>query len=319
MDTIRQKAARSITLFGMFNCLLMDPLVRGDLEGSMDGMTRLNLPIQASPYMLGQNIGGIQTQGNIIHFHTDNTLSPLYATGKYTASVEDGAPSTTPTVVAAAAQADSTTAPVPAGRGNPASSWDAASAGNIAWVLTEVVDEREGLGTRYPATGAGFTAVGVGEEVKFTVKTGDALADSVRVYRLDDQTGALDDGSDMLEAYFIWETPGSGDGSNIIFYDNNDIRPNTSMVFGLRLLSRSARDMNAGGLTLAQKNSASYLSNNDTPQNTVAVASLGPQMGILNLAVVLAHVSRPLLYSAYVPEVRNPFQNIVFKNIGLRT
>ena len=72
----------------------------------------------------------------------------------------------------------------------------------------------------------------------------------------------------------------------------------------------------AGAYDHARAKSAAYLGASDHPRNTVSVATLGPTMGMLALASVLAEVDRPLFFSACCPQVRNPYQNVAFKNIG---
>ena len=308
VNNIRSRTARAITMFGRFNCLTMDPLVRGDLEGSMDAAHRLDLPISAQPYMIGQNIGGIRTQGGIVYFDTDNTLTPMHSRPQYSASVGRGAPTTVPTVTATAQADNATTDTV-------TSLWDAASAGNIFWVVTETVDEVEGLGVRVPASG--YTAVAAGQEVDLNIRPGNPLADSFKVYR-----GNEDDGGLATDAWFIFEVANSGGGAAVHAFDNNLYRPNTSWAFGLAITSSSERALHSGredAYESARAKSSTFLKGNDRPdRNTVAFAELGPSMGVMALAAVLAQVDRPLLYSAGAPICRNARQNIVFKNIGLR-
>lgn len=308
IQNLRDRIGKGITLFGAFTSLITDPLVRGDLEASMDPAQRLNLPIDARPFMLGQQIGGIQSQGSRVYFETDNTLSPIWYRPQYDVALEDGAPTTLPTVVSAA-QADNATTDT------TTSKWDAASAGAIFYVVTEVVQEKEGLGTRSPA-GAGTLAVLAGQEVELTITPGNVLADSFRVYRGEATGGLL-----STDAWFAFEVAGNHVGV-VTAFDNNLRRPNTSEAYGLRVLSGSERAMHNGMVDAywrAQDSSASFLSGNDKPGNTIAVAELGPSMGIMALASILAEVDRPLVYSACCPEVRNPRQNVVFTNIGLQT
>ncbi len=303
-ETIRERVTKGITLFGRFTCLIMDPFARQNLESHLDSAQRLDMPIAAKPYMVGQNVGGLQTQGGITYFETDNTLSPIWATGQYTTSLAEGAPTTTPTVSVS----------IGAPGGGRESRWDALSAGNVYWVVTEVVDELEGLGTRFPA-GAAFTAVAAGQEATLTLTSGNPLADSMRVYR-----GTEDDVSDPGDAWFIYEVAGNGTGAAITSYDNNFNRPNTSWAFGLNIRSKSERALHDGLLDSyhrAVESNANFLGQPDNPRNTVAVAELGPSMGIMALASILAEVDRPLVYSACAPQVRVPRQNITFKNIGL--
>lgn len=309
-DTIRDKFAKAITLFGAPSCMLMDPLTRGDLELSMDPAQRLAVPTTFSPLMVGQNLGGIQTQNGRMYFETDNTLSPIYARPQYSTTVHDGAPTGTPTV-AATAGADGTSPDT--------SKWDASSAGDCYWVVTEMVDEMEGLGTRFPAALGSFTAVAADQEVTLTLTPSSAETDSFKVYR-----GRDADGQDALsDAWFIFEVSAAAGGGAVTAYDDNLYRPNTSWAFALNIVSASANALHtpsATGTLSAYENararSANFLSMADSPRNTVAVATLGPAMGILALASILAEVDRPLMYSACAPEMRNPFQNFGFINIG---
>ena len=308
IQNVRDRIGKGITLFGSFTCLITDPLVRGDLEASMDPAQRLELPIDARPFMLGQQIGGIQSQGTRVFFETDNTLSPIWYAPQYDTELEEGAPTTVPTV-AAVAQADNATTDT------VTSAWDAAQAGDVFYVVTEVVEEREGLGTRFPA-GAAVLTVAAGQEVELTLTPTNVLADSFRVYRGLDTTGLL-----STDAWFIFEVAGSHVGA-VTAFDNGKDRPNTSEAYGMRVISASERTMHSGMVDSyfrAVDNSAQFLKNNDKPGNTVAVAELGPSMGIMALASVLAEVDRPLVYSACCPEVRNPRQNVVFKNVGLQS
>lgn len=304
VDTIRERLANSFVLFDMFTCLLMDPHARSDFEGSLDSATRLPFPIQSSAYMVGQQVAGIQTQGNTCFFETDTTLSPVYGQGggQYTTDLEYGAPTGRPTVTAAAG-AD--------GSSPDTSAWTADYAGNVYYVVTEMVDEVEGLGTRAPASGT--IAVAASEEVTLTITPANPLADSFKVYR-----GLSTDTADT-DAWFIFEVANSGSGSAVTAYDDNLKIPNTSTAFGLNIVGQAERAVH-GGLVdsyhRARESSASFLNAPDEPGNTVAIAELGPTMGIMALASILAEVDRPLVYSASTPEVRNPYQNIYFYNIG---
>lgn len=299
VDTIRDKMGKAATLFGVPNLLMMDPLVRSDFEGTLDGAQRLNLPIQASPYMIGQLIGGIQSQNGVLRFMTDNTLSPIYSRPKYRTDLVEGAPTTIPALVSIAAGAPG---------GGEVSKWDAASDGNIFYMITETVNEREGLGRRAPATS--YTAITPGQKMTIHVTPGNPTADSFKVYRGNDSS---------TDAWFVFEVANSGGGGDVTITDLNDERPNTSRAFALRIDSDSARALMAprpDAFEYAKSMADKFFRQPDRKQNTVSVANLGPPMGILNLAAVLAQVSRPLVYSAHSPQVKNAFQNFVFKNIG---
>lgn len=311
LDSVRDKVGKGIVNFGRFSSLIMDPLARADLEASFDAAHRINVPNPLAPYLVGQSIGGIQTQGGVTYFETDVGLSSIYSRPQYTTDLIDGAPTGTPTVVVTAQADNSTTDTVD-------SKWDADSAGNIYWVVTEMVDEKEGLGTRYPA-GSGYTAVAAGQEAAMVLTPSSAEVQSFKVYR-----GAEDENQVLAtDAWFIFEVAAAAGGAAVTAFDNNLFRPETTWAFGLNIISSSERALHTykgdGTLTAyehARARSTDFLRNADTPRNTVAVASLGPTMGILALASVLAEVDRPLVYSACCPEVRNPLQNFVFKNIG---
>jgi len=305
-DTVRDRVSRGIQVYGRFTCLFMDPLTRGDFEKSMDGANRLNFPLGARPYHLGSNIAGLQTQGGVTRFVTDNTLSAMYSHPQYTAAQEEGAPTTLPTVTGVV---------IGAPGGGRVSIWDAASAGTVYYVLTEVVNEKEGLGVRSPATPATYHTVAAGQEVAITVTPGTSIADSFRLYR-----GVSTDDGGLTSAWFIQEAANSGGGGAVVIYDLNAQRPNTGWAFGLNLHSRASKALLAPNPTAyfdSVAQSASFLTQNDMPnRNTCAVAHLGPQMGEMQLAPVLATLDRPLLYSAYAAECRNPWQQVAFRNIG---
>lgn len=303
-DTIRDRCADAINLFGFITCLIMDGFGRADFEKSLDPATRLPMPIDMKPYMLGNAVGGLQTQGSVVRFFTDNTLSPRWYGGQYVAAAQEGGPSTIPTVSAAAGAVG----------GGRTSEWDSSSAGDIYWVVTETVDELEGLGRRFPATAATYTTVAAGQEVTLTLTPGNALADSFKVYR-----GSSADTADT-DSWFIFEVANTGAGAAVTAYDDNLERPNTSRAFGLNIASMAEQALGRGGPEAyysAREKSAEFFQMADDPvNNTIACAELGPSMGILALASVLAEIDRPLMYSACSPECRNPFQNFVFKNIG---
>lgn len=296
IDTIRARMGKGTVLFGGFTDLIMDPFTRLDFESQLDPAQRLPIPAMGSPFMLGQMVGGLQTQFGKVHFHTDNILSPEYYAGRYTTTLETGAPSSLPTVAAPSAGAHST------------SKFNAGDAGSFFWVVTEVVDGIEGLGTRAPS-GSSVTAVAAGDRVTLSITPGNALADSFRVYR-------GNSGDAVTDAWFLFEVSNSGSGGAVTAYDTNSYRPNTSHAFGFRLMGPGQQALHGpGGLDAARAASSSFLQAKDNPKNTIAVAHLGPQMGIMALGAILATLSRPLVYSAFAPEVRNPYQNVYFYNI----
>lgn len=303
VDTLRRKIGETITLFGFTSALFMDPLVRSDFESSLDSAQRLNLPSGMAPFRVGQHISGLQTQGGVAYFETNNTLSPLHSRGPYSPKLQKGAPPNKPTVVITA-QAD--------GDSDYDSLWDASSAGDVFYVITEVVDDREGLGRK-----TALTTVNAGQEVKLVITPTSTEVESFRIYR-----GHEDTGTDDTDAWFIFEVAAAADGSAVTVYDDNRFRPRTSMVFGLNIVSDSFDAMtapNENAYYNAREKSADFLSQSDRETNTVAVATLGPKYGIMALASVLAEVDRPLMYSAQTLEVRNPYQNFVLINVGYRS
>lgn len=304
VESLRDRVSKGIMLHGAFNTLLMDPLVRGDFEGTLDAAERLELPIGGKAFLVGQNIGGIQTQNGQIWFETDNTLSAMHSRPQYSTETHEQTPTSVPTVVAAAGAVG----------GGRVSKWDAASAGNVYYVVTEVVSEMEGLGTRAPSTGT--IAVAAGQEVTLTLTAGNWQADRFRVYR-----GTDADTADT-EAWFIFEVANGATPGAVTAYDLNEWRPNTSVAFALRVSSWATRAMRAGertGYYAAQAMSASMVGTQDDAQSTVAMVNLGPKMGVMQIAPIAPTVDNPLLYSAFAMEVRNPRQNFVFKNIGRQT
>jgi hypothetical protein len=302
-ETIREKIAKIISLFGYATTMIMDPFSRADFEASLDPAQRLPIPAGVKPIMVGQNVGGITTQGGQVMFHTDNTLTPLYAQKKYKATAMSGAPSR-----------PSVTGAVGAPGGSRTSKFNATDAGNYFWIITEVKDDRESLGYRWPVSGT--QAVAAGEEVTLTITPADPYSDSFRIYR----SISSDDASTDL--YCIDEAANSGSGAAVAYYDGNHERPGTSCAFLLSINSDSADDLNSapsGSLSsysLAAERSEKFLGQEDREDNTVTMVNLGPAMGVMQLATILATTARPLLYSACAMQVRNPFKNFVFKNIG---
>jgi hypothetical protein len=60
------------------------------------------------------------------------------------------------------------------------------------------------------------------------------------------------------------------------------------------------------------------LANPAQPKNTFTLATLGPWMGIFDLAHILHTASRDLVFSAFTPVLTHPFQNVVWTNVGNR-
>lgn len=316
VDTLRYYRVKSVERFGGFEQLYCAPGARSDIEASLDASHRLELgrtnPVQA--LMVGQNVGGIITHGGLVYFQSDNTLTSMYYAPFYAARTDKqtGWPTTTPTVVAAAQTDDSDGDDV-------ASKWDTGymGAGNVFYVVTEVVDEQEGNGTRYPALVTNYTAVAAGEEVKLTLTPSNGSTKSFRVYRGTDADGAL------TGAAFIFEVKNDGGGNAVVAYDNNTDRPQCTRAFALNCQSKAQSamlDPKGGGYTYAQGQMEQFLSPmSENSTSSLALAQLGPQMGMMDLAKILATPSNALLYSAWGICLYNALQNYVFKNVGPRT
>jgi hypothetical protein len=305
IENLREKCAKIITLFGYANCLITDPFVRADLEAGLDPATRLNLPIGASAFMMGQNVGGIQTQGGQMFFHTDNGLTPLHNGGRYRGTMMRGAPTNPPAVSGA----------VGAPGGGRTSKWNAGDSGNFAWVVTEWKNGRESLGRRWPA-GSAFQAVAAGQEVTLTITPTDPTSDSFKIYR-------LSEGEADTDAWFCFEVSNSGGGAAVPAYDGNHYRPNTSYAFGLSLSSDAQKflhspvtDGTRSRYADAAAMSEQFLRQPDNEQNACSVVQFGPAMGVMELAPVQATKARPLLFSACAVQVRNPLKCFVIRNIG---
>lgn len=305
-DNLRAKITRVLTQFGYITCFIMDPFTRTDFESTLDSATRLPTPTGIRPLIVGQSVAGIQTGAGQAMFHTDNALGPL-ARGNYTAIMEEGAPTAAPTGIA-------TYNAVPTVVGS--SKFNAGDASAHFWIITEVKNDRESLGRRFPASGT--QAVAAGSEMRFRMIPSDPMSDYFRVYR-----GVGSEAN--TEAAFAFEFANGANGGEEEFFDLNLYRPKTSTALALALHSdvqrflAEAPDGRAKQYASARANSSDFLGQKDSPQNTVAVAHLGPTMGMMRLADILPTVDRPLFYSALCPEVRNPSHNIVFINIGSST
>ncbi len=306
-ETLREKISDAITLFGYLRCLIMPPSVREGFEKQYDSAQRLDMPISMKPYMIGQQIAGLQTQGSTCFFHTDNSLSPIwhFGSGKYTAELMEDGPTTTSTVTG-----------VVNSPGLMSSKFDAPSSGALYYVVTELKQEQEGLGVRVPATG--FLDVAPGEDVTLSLTPGDPSIDAWRIYR-----GSDADPNNVIgtDAFWVADVPNLPDtGYPVVWRDQNHQRPNTSWAFGFNMISDAhvalTTEGYAQGYHAVQERSASFFGQPDRKGNTVAMAHLGPSMGTLELAHLLPQVARPLHYSACAPLLRNPLHAFAFKNIG---
>lgn len=305
LTNIRNVVAGGIRAFGAINTIFMDALTRADFESSLDGAARLEIPAGVAPMFMGQMVAGIQTNGNRVSFLTDNTLDPAFYQPFYTEELEDGAPTGVVTAtVTVASEASSRFDSNPGG------------AGTFYWVITPVVDEREGAGTRVPATG--HQAVAVGERARLTITPPTSNIDSFRIYR--GTAPASGDGA-MTAAQLIGEVRVPS-AAAVIFDDLNLVRPGLSTAFALRIMTPAVNALanpTAEAYDAAWQRRANFAQMADSSQNTIALAHLGPQLMNLDLARLGFVVDRKLLASVYGVEVRDPRKNYVFKNVGRRS
>lgn len=300
-DTIRQKMAAAFDVFGVFNTLVMPPKVRAGFEQSLDGAVRLGYPAPLQAMNLGQYTAGVMSNGLFVKFHTSQDIGVGYLHPKYEAVVEDGAPTTLPTGTAAAVA------------GGGTSKWDARSAGNVFYVVTEVKAGREGLGRRIPASG--FLAVAAGQKVQITLTAGDAGSDSFRIYRGDDQTSPS---GLTTDAQHIFDVAHTAAGAAQVVEDVNKWRHGHEIVLGLRLASAAQQSMaSSASYDEAWAKRAEFFGMADDPtQNTVTMVHLGPKMAEFDLPKNLFQARNPLLATAMAVQVRNPRQNLVFINVA---
>lgn len=300
ISNIRVRIAKIINLFGFPNVGIMDSFARLDFETSLDGAGRLDLPVGYKPLVVGQHVGGLQTNGGTCVFHTDNSLNTIVAQPRYIASAMDLAPSSPPSATLTVNASPT---------GSNESKFRAADAGSFFWIITEFKNGRESLGRRLPSSGA--QAVAAGEEVAFSITPTDPLSDGFKVYR-------GNSGDANTEAVAIFSSANSGGGGAVAVYDLNHWRPNTSCAFFLSLDTEvtAVMDGRIGAYEAAKLRKSEFIGMPDKPSNTVTAVKLGPAMGTMNLATILPTTSRPMLYSARCMEVRNPLQQFVIINIG---
>lgn len=302
ITTLRRKSADLMNLFGYLHQLIMSNHTRADFEASMDPAQRLAFPAGTQAMYLGQHIGGLHTQGNDIQFLTDTMLGP-WGRGRYFGTGETGAPTSAPAVTGTAGAVG----------GSRTSKWKATDAGEYFWIITEVKDDRESIGRRIPSTGT--TSMSAGFEMVLDITPTDANSDSFRIYRGRGSQNPTD-------AIFAFEVANSNSGAVVTAYDLNHYRPGTSVAFGLSIRSDAAQAIAVApngaqsGYASAREKSDKFLTQADAPENTLSLATLGPAMGVMELAAVLATTTRPLVYSACAPQMRNPLHNLVFINIG---
>lgn len=303
--TVRQYVTEAIKAFGTPNTLYMSPDTRAGFEASLDGTYWSPLPFQGTDWKLGTPLRGFRSQTAEISFITDNMLQPdhpLSARNRYSATLDEGAPTSRPTINSCAA-----------GSGSP-SEWDAASAGQIYYWVTETVNEYESIGARYPAVAdpLAYLTVAANQVVTFSVTPGTPNADSFRVYRGKEGDG-LDD-----KPYLAFEVANGNTGGAVTFYDRNYDIPGTDTAFMLSINSDAQRAVASGEsfASLAARSETFFNQPDDEVNNTVSFVELGQRLMYMQLAAILPTVSRPLMATAMTAQVRQPRKNFVFKNVG---
>ena len=291
-------AARVISEhYGSLRWIYMAPLVKEYLEQSLDAAERLYLTRDwAEPVIMGQNVDGMMTQGTSVRFATDNTLTPLNYAGV--------APTVSVTNAPAPLTAANVAAPVAAV--NAAGMWTAADA-DASVVYTVTALNASGESTGYSTAPI---AVAAGQAVTIAI-TPRAADTSYRIYRGGDGT------HNPATPMFITEIRGPGNTTPFNFVDLNADIPNTSEVFALSLYSNNSETV-FPTRNLEAVRAQVTMANAPRSKNTVQLATLGPWLGIFDLASILHTASRDLVFSAYTPVVTHPFQSIVFTNVGTR-
>jgi len=268
----------------------MAPLVVEGLEASLDPAERLQLPRAAGErVLLGQSVGGMNTASGNCYFEPDNTLTPSI--------FKDPPPTKSPTNAPAPLGAGNVAAPVAAAHG--ASKWIAADAdAAVTYAVTAV--NSYGESTPYSPAAVAVVA-GNSVTIAITPRVADT---SYKIYR----------GSSTLGTpqYLIAEVRGPGNTTPFNFLDHNTLIPATTMAFGLNMESNNSAAMINYNMSRIQ------LANPPQARNTVCLVTLGPWMGVFELAHILHTASRDLLFSAITPRISHPYQNVVWVNVGTR-
>jgi hypothetical protein len=305
---IRNAVAGGIRKFGSINSLYMDASVRQDFESSLDGAARLEIPTGSAPIKMGQLVAGVQTNGQMVRFLTDNTLSPDWCRPFYSDTLEIGAP----TSLGPASGSVATTTDA-----NSRFDSNPVGAGDYFWVVTEVIGEREGAGRRIP--GSGYTTVAVGYKATLSLTPSASNVESFRIYRGSATTGS--GGGLTTDAQLIDEVAVPS-GASVSYVDRNYNRNGLGTALGLRLISPAMTALaspNVADYEAAWQRRASFTNMADGPQNTVTAVHLGPQSMVMDLAKLGFTAQRQLVASVYGVLVRNPLQNYVFTNVGRRS
>lgn len=317
-DNIRSAHSGPVAFRLAANALFMSPLAMMGLSASLDGAVRLGAQ-GIRPMRWGQAndglITGLTGQGSDLMFVPVNAMIPAYAQGKYTTSRPEDAPATVPTVLDATVTSDN--AAFHGVTDTVTSKWDSSpeGIGSVYYVITQWVNGRESLGTRWP-TGTSTQAVTASQQVNFQIQT-DPAATRISVYRSKtDQSSTA-----TTETWHIFDVATDSSGTTV-FFDNNESRPDTEHAIAMvldgpafdvmaevgnaeRALTQLRRDfsrVNAGEIN------RSY--------NGVRRAHLGPTIGQLDMGKIYLSLGTPAnYYSICAPMVADPYKCYVFKNL----
>jgi hypothetical protein len=294
---IRNRVRQVVENYGTMRWVYMSPQSKQFLEEALDPSERLYLTRgQAEPVIAGQNVDGMMTQGATIRFAPDNTLTVQNFRG--------AAP--TVSVTSAPTPLTSSNVAAPTAASNGSSLWVAADADSAVQYQVTALNAF-GESTAYsPAT----VNVAAGQSVTMQI-TPRAADTSYRVYRGGDGT------HNPSTPMFIAEIAGPGNTTPFNFVDHNARIPGTSEAYGLSVSSQNSETIfNTRDLEAVRDRIV--LANAPRSRNTISLATLGPWMGIFDLAHVLHVASRDLVFSAYTPILTHPFQNVTWINVGSR-
>lgn len=295
---IRKRVRQVVEHFGTMRWVYMAPQVKELLEGYLDPAERLYLTRgPAEPVIMGQNVDGMMAQGATVRFAVDNTLS----------ASQYGGIAPTAAVTNAPAPLTGANVAAPTAATNALSKWVAADA-DAAVIYQVTALNAFGESTPFQV---GPIAVTAGQAVTIAI-TPRAADTSYKIYRGGDGT------HNPLTPMFITEIKGTGNTTPFNFVDLNNRIPGTSEAFGLAISSQNS-DLFMGTRDLNAVRDRISLANPPHPRNTINLATLGPWMGLFDLAHILHTASRDLCFSAFTPVVTHPFQNVVFTNVGTRT
>lgn len=309
-DTLRRRLLQLINNFGMPTTMIASPEVRADFEARLDAAQRMAFPINGQPFVMGARVRGFRTSDISLAFFDDLQLGPTHSFGQYVATAQSGAPNR-PTVSASYSASPS---------GSNVSKFDTNTkgAGSYFYIITEIKDGNESLGTRWPTSAT--QAIAAGGEVTFTLTASDSTSDGFRIYR-----GGLDENGSVeanTSAYWMKDVANSSDGSAVTAYDLNDDRAglHNAIVLDVKSPAQNYFDQLQQGQvrdTMTPREMATdFGTQMESPGNTVARARLGPEYGTMELAAFALHEARPVLYTAQALELRAPSKALWFKNIA---